>query len=232
VNLAEATTKQAFPHDLESLRQVFRSVRAESCPTRFNFHMHTLCSDGKLHPEALAQQATDIGLQDFAITDHHSVQGYRLAQHWLVEQRQQQQSRILPRLWVGVEVTATLLETEVHVLGYGFDPTHPLMEGYLQGKAPEGEHAYACNVVDAIHAARGLTVLAHPVRYRRSPEDLIAAAVMLGIDGVETYYAYDNPSPWRCSPNQTERIQRLSSVYGLLNTCGTDTHGTSLLQRL
>lgn len=232
MSLAEATTRQAFSRDLESLRQVFRSVRAESCPTRFNFHMHTTCSDGKLHPEVLAQQAIDIGLHDFAITDHHSVQGYRMAQRWLTEQHHQNQARILPRLWVGVEVTAKLLETEVHILGYGFDLAHPAMEEYLQGQAPQAEQAYACNVVDAIHAANGLAVLAHPVRYRRSPEDLIAAAVMLGIDGVETYYAYDNPSPWRCSPNQTERIQRLSSVYGLLNTCGTDTHGTSLLQRL
>jgi len=80
--------------------------------------------------------------------------------------------------------------------------------------------------------AGGLAVLAHPVRYRRSPEDLIAAAATLGINGVETYYAYDNPSPWRTSPRQTDQVQRLSSTHGLLNTCGSDTHGLSLLQRV
>jgi len=49
---------------------------------------------------------------------------------------------------------------------------------------------------------------------------------------METYYAYDNPQPWRTSPKQTQRVQDLSAAYNLFNTCGTDTHGRNLLQRL
>ncbi len=232
MNLVEAVAAKSAGQDVESLRQVFRAIQAESCPTRFNFHMHTVCSDGKLHPEELVQQAIVIGLEGFAITDHHSVNGYRLAQRWLDEQQQAGQRDLLPKLWVGVEITSQLLETEVHILGYGFSPDHGAIRGYLQGQAPTHEAALAANVIAAIRQAGGVAVLAHPVRYRRSPEELVAAATDLGIDGVETYYAYDNPSPWRCSPEQTERVQRLSSTYGLLNTCGTDTHGKSLLQRL
>jgi hypothetical protein len=74
--------------------------------------------------------------------------------------------------------------------------------------------------------------LAHPARYRISHDQLIPEAARLGIDGVETYYAYNNPQPWKPSPKQTQEIEQLSKTYSLLNTCGTDTHGLSLLQRL
>lgn len=230
VDLVSASKPAA--RDITALRRVFQTIHAESCPTLFNFHMHTVCSDGRLQPEALIQQAIAIGLQGLAITDHHTVDGYRLAQRWLDEHPCSDSDKPLPQLWIGVEVTSQLLDTEVHILGYGFDPESSCMQPYLQHHAPDREAAQADRVVAAIHAAGGLAVLAHPVRYRRSPEDLIAAAAHCSIDGVEAFYAYDNPSPWRTSPVQTQRVQALSNTYKLLNTCGTDTHGLSLLQRL
>jgi hypothetical protein len=87
-------------------------------------------------------------------------------------------------------------------------------------------------VIVALHQAGGLAVLAHPERYRRSAAELIPVAAHLGIDGVETYYAYGNPEPWQPSPNQTQKVKQLSATYNLLNTCGTDTHGLNLLRRL
>lgn len=238
VNLVEAGLSSYFsPDGAQALRRVFETVNAESCPTSFNFHMHTVCSDGRLQPEGLMEQAIAIGLEGLAITDHHSVAGYQRAYRWLEEyyreaQQGRQRSVTIPQLWTGVEVTSRLLDTEVHILGYAFDLTNPSMQPYLQHHSPRPMDAAADRVIASIHAAGGLAVLAHPVRYRRSPEDLIAAAALLGIDGIETYYAYDNPNPWRTSPRQTEQVQRLGSIHGLLNTCGTDTHGLSILQRL
>jgi hypothetical protein len=232
VNLPQPVIAKPPSQDIAALREVFAAIQAESCPRSFNFHMHTVFSDGQLQPEQLAQQAIAIGLQGFAITDHHSVSGYRLAQSWLDEQRQNAEGQLLPHLWVGVEITSSLLDTEVHILGFGFDPDHGAMQPYLQGKEPQGLNALAESVIAAIQMAGGLAVLAHPARYRRSPEELIPAAAQAKIDGTETYYAYDNPSLWRPSPMQTEQVLRLNSVYGLLSTCGTDTHGKNLLQRL
>jgi hypothetical protein len=77
-----------------------------------------------------------------------------------------------------------------------------------------------------------LAVLAHPARYKRSHTELIPAAAAWGIDGVETFYAYNNPKPWKPSPVETLQVQHLAAEYQLLNTCGTDTHGLNLLQRL
>ena len=69
------------------LRKVFQSIDAQSCPTTYNFHMHTNCSDGKLDPAELMAQAVEIGLQGMAITDHHSVKGYRKACQWMEDWR-------------------------------------------------------------------------------------------------------------------------------------------------
>ncbi len=218
--------------DIAALRQVFATVNATSCPLSYNFHMHTVHSDGQLQPEAVVQQMLDRSLKGFAITDHHSVLGYRTAQRYLDAWQQNNPHDPVPHLWTGTEITSVLLEVEVHILGFGFNPDHDVLTQYQQGTAPQGEAAQAANVISAIRQAGGLAVLAHPARYRRSVEEVIPAAVSAGIDGVETYYAYNNPKPWQPSPQETALVEHLSNQYRLLNSCGTDTHGLSLLQRL
>ncbi len=215
------------------LRKIFASVDAMSCPHRLNFHLHTMYSDGKMQPVDLVQQAIALRLSDLAITDHHAIAGYYLAKQYLdraISQSVDPQS--LPTLWSGIEVNASLIFTEVHILGYGFDPDHEAMHPYLQGKTTAGLDYQAISVIKAIHLAGGLAVLAHPARYRRLPEDLIPAAAALGIDGVETYYGYDNSDPWKPSPRQTEEIHDLAESYGLMHTCGTDSHGFKISKRL
>jgi predicted metal-dependent phosphoesterase TrpH len=209
------------------LRQVFTNIQADSCPKHYNFHMHTICSDGKLTPEDLMAQAVEIGLQGMAITDHHSIEGYNRAAQWLGAQQID-----TPYLWTGIEITAYLPPVDVHILGYGFDPTEPSLAPYLTGREPRGVDARAERAIAALRRAGAIVVLAHPCRYRRSPEELIPAAVDLGIHGVETYYAYNNPNPWIPSFEQTETVKRLGNSHNLLHTCGTDTHGLNLLQRL
>lgn len=213
--------------DTNLLRQVFASIQADSCPKHYNFHMHTNCSDGKLLPEDLMSQAIKIGLRGIAITDHHSVDGYYRAAEWLEAQEIDSL-----HLWTGMEITAYLPPVDVHILGYGFDPTEPSLAPYLTGREPRGADARAERAISALHNAGAIVVLAHPCRYRRSPEELIPTAVSLGIDGVETYYAYNNPNPWIPSFEQTETVKRLGNSYNLFHTCGTDTHGLDLLQRL
>jgi predicted metal-dependent phosphoesterase TrpH len=240
VSLTQGVNAQSSgAQDAASLRQVFQTITAESCPRFYNFHMHTVCSDGKLQPEQLMEQAIAIGLSGLAITDHHSTGGYFRAQRWLsslqpawVDEAENPPSRPLPRLWAGMEITAELLADEVHILCYAFDPAHPDLHVYQQGQSVDGDARQAGRVIAAVHRAGGLAVLAHPARYKRSPQELIPAAADLGIDGIETYYAYNNPSPWQPSPRQTEEVRQLGDRLGLLHTCGTDTHGLDLLQRL
>jgi predicted metal-dependent phosphoesterase TrpH len=226
VNCARTSTS------CELLKQVFQRIDAQSCPKLFNFHMHTVHSDGRLQPSALMEQAIAIGLEGLAITDHHNIGGYLAAKDWLEDWKWNNPDACTPYLWSGTEINANLLNTEVHILAYAFEPQHSSMKPYLQRKAVTGWEYEAINVISAIHEAGGLAVLAHPARYKRSHFDLVVAAAENGIDGVETFYAYNNPNPWKPSATETEQVQKLAIEYGLFNTCGTDTHGLNLLQRL
>jgi len=214
--------------DTQTLQAIWQTINADSCPHYYNFHLHTIYSDGQLQPHALIDQALALKLQGFAITDHHTVRGYQIARHYLQSYRS---GASIPQLWTGVEITSILIDTEVHILGYAFNPEHPAIVPYLQGHSPRGQAARAENVIQAIHKAEGLVVLAHPKRYRRSAKELILAGVDLGIDGVETYYSYKNTIPWQPTPDKTVEVKALTQQYNLFNTCGTDTHGLSILQR-
>jgi predicted metal-dependent phosphoesterase TrpH len=224
-----SATTPPLAQDTLTLKAVWENLSHDSCPYHYNFHLHTHCSDGQLTPEALIKQVVDIGLKGLAITDHHSIEGYKQAQIWLENQHL---NSSFPHLWTGVEITANLLETEVHILGYGFDPAHTVLTPYLQGLKPEGDLALASRVIKSLQQAGGLVVLAHPFRYHRPGKEVVAAAVELGIDGIEAYYAYGNPKPWLPSRLETEQAIALSHQYQLLTTCGTDSHGKSLLQRI
>ena len=215
--------------EARALRQVLERVDEHSCPCSYNFHLHTQFSDGRLLPEEIIRQAINLGLKGLAITDHHSVVGYKVARECL--DLQDSDGEVL-QLWTGIEVNAGLLNTEVHILGYGFDPDSPAIAPYACGHVTKGADYQAESAIAAIHAAGGLAVLAHPARYRRGAAELIPEAVRWGIDGVETYYAYNNPYPWTPSPKQMARVKQLGEAYGLLHTCGTDTHGKSIEKRV
>jgi predicted metal-dependent phosphoesterase TrpH len=216
--------------DTGHLRNVWKAIDAASCPRSYNFHLHTIASDGKLTPVDLIQQAIAIGLKGLAITDHHSIEGFQKAASYLANLGLERKN--LPQLWTGTEITSQLLSVEVHILGYGFAPEHPAISSYLQGNRPLEKAAQAEQVIKSIHQAGGLAVLAHPERYRHSASKLIPAAAELNIDGVETYYAYNNPQVWQPSPEKTELVQALAAKHHLYSTCGTDTHGLNILQRL
>ncbi len=221
--------------DRLGLQQVFQTLNARSCPTSYNFHLHSRRSDGQLEPEEVMQQAIDIGLKGLSITDHHTTQGYKDAQRWLDHWKQNhpEQADTAPQLWTGIEINAQLLNVDVHILGYAFDPDAVCLQPYLQGHTTSGTDAYpAEKVIAAIQEAGGLAVLAHPGRYRRPAPDLIAEAARLGINGVEVYYAYRHTKPWSPTPKMTNQVKQLADDYGLLSTCGTDTHGRDLLLRI
>ena len=208
------------------LAAVLRSVTPQCCPTRLNFHCHTTCSDGSLEPEALAAQAVAIGLEHLAVTDHHSLAAHRTVARAL--EQTAQAGRKVPMLWRGAEISCLLEGCLVHVLALGFGEHHPSLEPYLQGQAVVGQALQASAVREAIHAAGGLALLAHPARYRLPFQRLIHAASALGFDGAETWYDYQQQPHWAATPLVCEAIARQLQGQSLLMSCGTDTHGYQL----
>lgn len=73
-------------------------------------------------------------------------------------------------------------------------------------------------VIEAIHRAGGVAVLAHPA-YSAATER-IGEFVDLGLEGLEVYYPEH-------SPEEVEMLLRLCSRYGLVATGGSDFHSPS-----
>jgi predicted metal-dependent phosphoesterase TrpH len=86
---------------------------------RIDLHTHTIYSDGTLSPEALVALAVQRGLAALSITDHDSIESLGLARA-----AADRALEMVP----GIELSAALAGTEIHVLGYYVDPEH---EGLL-----------------------------------------------------------------------------------------------------
>ncbi|MBM5796985.1 MAG: PHP domain-containing protein [Cyanobacteria bacterium K_Offshore_0m_m2_072] len=211
------------------LTPVLRGITPRCCPTRVNLHCHTQCSDGSLTPPQLAQQALAIGLEHLAVTDHHSNAAHAAVAE--VFQDAAAAGLAVPQLWRGVEISALLDGCLVHVLALGYGDDHPSLGPYLQGVSQVGEALRAAVVVEQIHEAGGLALLAHPARYRLPYQRLLAAAAELGFDGAEAWYDYTMAPSWEPTPLVCDAIAQELAQRGLLQSCGTDTHGHDLCGR-
>jgi predicted metal-dependent phosphoesterase TrpH len=168
-------------------------------------------------------------LEHLAITDHHSDGAFAEAQSCIAAHAAKGET--VPRLWRGVEISAVLNGCLVHVLALGFSGSSPSLLPYLQGQAAVGAALRAEAVVAAIQDAGGLALLAHPARYRLPFPQLIAAAAAVGFDGAEAWYDYDMQGRWAPTPLVCEAIADALRDRGLLQSCGTDTHGLELYGR-
>jgi predicted metal-dependent phosphoesterase TrpH len=95
----------------------------------YDLHSHTRASDGLLTPEALVQRAVEMRVGVLAITDHDSVAGLAAAREAIAAQQ-------LPlHLIDGVEASTLWENHEIHIVGLGIDPVHPVMTQFLAGQA-------------------------------------------------------------------------------------------------
>lgn len=78
-----------------------------------DLHTHTTASDGAFSPEKLIKHASKKGLETIAITDHDTIKGYLEAKPIAEE--------LGLELLSGVEITASWMGMEVHILAYCFD---------------------------------------------------------------------------------------------------------------
>ncbi len=81
-----------------------------------DLHCHSTHSDGTVSPKELVLLAKSLGLKGLSITDHDTATSFLAAKPFADE------AGLL--LIPGVEFSATLDKTSVHILGYSFDPEH------------------------------------------------------------------------------------------------------------
>jgi len=89
-----------------------------------DLHCHSTYSDGTSTPEEIIDLATKLGLMGLSITDHDTVDAYTRAIPYAKEKG--------IRLVTGVEFSAGLHETSVHILGYGFNPENSIILNFCK----------------------------------------------------------------------------------------------------
>lgn len=250
---------------------------------RYDLHIHTAASDGSDSPAELAQKVREAGLELFSVTDHDTVDG-ALAMEALIPEG--------VGFLRGVEFSCISPGGKCHILGYGFDPTHPrflaaLDEGtrlrreklerrivhlreklgivlteeelrwlrslkspgkphlagllverglapdrgsairrFLSG-VPGRDRIESKTAIDAIRAAGGIAVWAHPLggegEKRLAEAEFAALLAVLtadGIQGLECHYS-------RYSPAESELLLGYAHACRLIVTGGSDYHGSN-----
>ena len=215
--------------DNHKLFKIIKSITKYSCPKSINFHMHSTYSDGSLTAIEIYKQAIELSIDHYAITDHHSVDAYIELSKFKDSIYKERSD--FPKLWTGIEITCLLKGCLVHVLGLGFDHKSKYLLPYVDNKSAVGNELLASTVVDSIHKSNGIAVLAHPARYKLPFDLLINEASKLNFDAVETWYNYERAHNWIPSEFVCDKIFDCANSYSLLSTCGTDSHGLSLLRR-
>lgn len=88
-----------------------------------DLHIHTTASDGSLTPTQVVQLARKKGFSLIAVTDHDTMAGVAEA----LEAGKKYNIDVVP----GVEISSGVT-LEVHMLGYGMSPDHPVMKAMME----------------------------------------------------------------------------------------------------
>ncbi|MDT8436478.1 MAG: PHP domain-containing protein [Gemmatimonadota bacterium] len=91
--------------------------------SRVDLHLHSLASDGTTPPAVVARAVAAAGLSGFSLTDHDTVAG--------LDEAAEEAERLGLAFLPGAELSANEPGRSVHVLGYGFDPSHPKLRAFF-----------------------------------------------------------------------------------------------------
>lgn len=185
-----------------------------------DLHIHTTYSDGEGDFEDIVRQAEEKGYKYIAISDHNTMDGYietGIKRDFLIP-------AVEFDVWCGYVFC--------HVLAYGVDPTNETLRSFFGKKTNDFARLFPkrkfTRLIEAIHTAGGIAVLAHPACYwALSLDRLFAKVKKLGIDGVECYYPYDGLRGV-VKFHHAGTVTKLAEKYGFIKTGGTDLHGKIL----
>lgn len=206
----------------DNYKELIKSFTKADYQKDINLHVHSSFSDGVTGANELVEQAKALGFRYISITDHNTLNAY-LQTDILKE------DIIIP----GIEFDCWYGAVFLHMLGYGIDVNNKQLQSFC-AKTKRGTEAdwvrifsfkHPKRVIDAIHAAGGIAILAHPACcFTLSLERLIKNLVKLGLDGVEVYYPYPRHRKI-VKFHRAKVVEQLADKYNLIKTGGTDEHG-------
>lgn len=208
---------------LKNYKELIKSFTKEDYENGVNLHVHSTFSDGTVEITELVEQAKKKGLKHIAISDHNTLNGY-LQTDILKEEI------VIPAIefdcWYGTVF--------MHMLGYGVDVNNKELQG-LCAKTKRGTEAdwvrifsfkHPRTVINAIHNAGGIAVLAHPAccLTLTGLDRLVKNLTKLGMDGIEVYYPYARHRKI-VKFHSSASVEKIGKKYNLILTGGTDEHG-------
>ncbi|MHB1461392.1 MAG: DUF294 nucleotidyltransferase-like domain-containing protein [Armatimonadota bacterium] len=210
--------------------------------TRVDLHCHTVHSDGTLTPRELADALAGDHVVVAALTDHDSVDG-------LTEFNQALTRREVSFI-SGVEITTQYEGTEVHLLAYGFDPSHtelltvlrsirqtrttelhsiadtlrlkgsPASDDVTAAAASSNGRIEVSEAIAIVHRAGGRAFLAHPLILQPDIIELENLLLKLIPMGLDGIEAIY----FAFTDTQRQALCKLADRFKLLVSAGTDAH--------
>ena len=186
-----------------------------------NLHIHTTFSDGLADAEDIVRQAKDKGYKKIAICDHNTVDAY-LNTNIINE------DIVIP----AVEFDVWCGYVFMHLLGYGIDVHNENLKQFYAKSKKETEADIVRifstrnikKLINAIHDAGGIAVLAHPACcWALSMDRFVKKLISYGLDGLEVYYPYQRHRGI-IKFRTAHHIEKLADKYNLIKTGGTDLH--------
>ena len=206
----------------DRLRNVFFSDDNTDQFIKVELHCHSSYSDGILTPEHIAKNLSDADVKYASLTDHNTINGQSAFRSSL--------TRYGIGFISGVEITTIHKSQIIHILGYGFDINNLELNALLSEKNNNNGEVHtsvmlkvfrtAKDVIEIIHKAGGIAVLAHP--FQTIPDYnklrlLLNDLQKQGLDGVEALYGANS--------NQTQnQLIDIAASNEFIVSAGTDYH--------
>jgi hypothetical protein len=157
-------------------------------PANFDFHCHSVVSDGLLPPDVVARRAAANGVDLWALTDHDDLGGLAMARATAEE--------VGMGFVNGVEISIEWQGIPIHVVGLGFDAANPalrdgldaLRSGRIERAKRMGEALAAIGIPGVYEGALcfvtnpSLISRAHFARY------MVSIGIARDVPGVFQYY--------------------------------------------
>lgn len=193
---------------------------------KVNLHLHSTFSDGKGDVNDILKQAKELGYKKIAFCDHNTVEAYH-------------KTDILKEniVMTGIEFDVWCGYVFMHLLAYNIDIHNSELLSFCAKTKKETELDIVRifskrdikKLIQAIHNAGGIAVLAHPACcWAINLDKFVKKLISYGLDGLEVYYPYKRHRGI-IKFHKAKTVEKIADKYNLIKTGGTDLHGKTLL---
>lgn len=206
---------------MKNIKELITKINEKEFNDTVDLHIHSTCSDGEIKPEILCSQALRKGLRLFSITDHNTLNAYS---NPIVKNSE----NIIP----GIEFDCWHKGVLIHILGYGIDVSNKKLLSFCSKDKKGTEldiirfftYRNPKKVIEAIHNAGGIAVLAHPACcWCFGLKSFIKSLKKMGLDGIEVFYIYRRHRSI-LKFHSKKRVLKIAKQLDLIITGGSDEH--------